>query len=533
MTASSLVQGSVLRGRYRIEGVLGRGGMGVVYEARQLDLDRAVAIKVLSSNDVDYIDRFKREVKLLAALAHPNVLHVLDSFAGDDGTPPFLVTERLFGRTLTEAVGEDGPMKEARVVEIGLQLADALSAAHAKGIIHRDVKPGNVFLTETTLGRDSIKLLDFGVARDLHAKDELTRDGAVVGTLAWLSPEQVEGEPADVQSDVYALGATLFFCLFGRRPYPQRSIGETARAIVTGQRDSAASLRPGLALARIIDRAMDKDRRRRYATIGEVAADLRAPAAPPADADRISSDTRVDGGTSAPRRDVPRVEPAASPPVPARSYALPIALVLSAMILGGAILGAMKMTSVNPVVHDAVPIATSSGSAPVGSAPSTAIAPATTSASPSVSPMRSPSPHPIDLGHPASSTSAAPPPPTNAVTAAKSGKPFRYLVRIAELDSECPDGSSWSTRFAAALTSSPVADRIDACAQAAPPSVVPDDVQLSLTFDSSGRLVEIQAPNVSPYRNALTRCLETVIRSDVRPICAGNDSRELTARFGR
>ena len=161
---------------------------------------------------------------MLSALSHPNVVQVLDFFAGDDETPPYIVMERVLGRPLNEVVKDGGPLDEVHVAELGLQLADAISSAHAGGVVHRDVKPGNVILTETTLGRDAVKLLDFGVARDLHATHELTQDGAVVGTLAWLSPEQVLGAPADVQSDVYAIGATLYFCLFGRKPYPQADL---------------------------------------------------------------------------------------------------------------------------------------------------------------------------------------------------------------------------------------------------------------------------------------------------------------------
>jgi serine/threonine-protein kinase len=544
-----LAEGSIVRDRYRIEGVLGRGGMGIVYAARQLGLDRAVALKVLASNDAEYIDRFRREVRILASLSHPNVLQVLDGFAGDDTTPAYLVTERLFGRTLNEVVRDHGPMTEGRVAEVGLQLADALSAAHAKGVIHRDVKPGNVFLTETTLGRDAIKLLDFGVARDLHATDDLTRDGAVVGTLAWLSPEQVEGNPADVLADVYAVGATLFFCLFGRKPFPQASIGETARAIVQGKRDSARELRPNSPVGAVIDRAMAVARSERYASTAELAAALRACAAsgsaPSLDASVTRADSPVRAGTAPPppiepppREPPPREPPPSPEPARARSAALPIAVVVAALVLGGAAIATAEVMRGHgdpPAPTTAAPAAAASASSIVPTiattSPSSVVAVVAPAPSPSappsgVPPPPSPRPPGVMRASPSASTVSRPP------DAGPVG-PLHATVILGSLDGSCPDGSDWTVPLRNRLAAEPTRGRIDACAQATPSFLVKDRLELALEFAQDGHLTGIQQSNSGYFTNALTTCVEAAIRATVPPICADDSRREVSIRFAR
>jgi len=201
-------------GHYRVTAKIGEGGMGEVYRARDERLDRDVAIKVLPASvaqDPDRLRRFEREAKAVAALSHPNILEIFDFDTEGDVT--YAVTELLEGETLREHLHvERGPLPWRRVQEIGAAVANGLGAAHGKGVVHRDIKPSNIFLTSD--GR--VKILDFGLAAtqevvDLQAetgsiKAPLTHQGTVMGTVGYMAPEQVRGEPADHRSDIFALG---------------------------------------------------------------------------------------------------------------------------------------------------------------------------------------------------------------------------------------------------------------------------------------------------------------------------------------
>ncbi len=236
-------------GPYEILAPLGAGGMGEVYRARDTRLGREVAIKVLPerlAGDPSALSRFEREARAVAALSHPNILAIHDF--GEERGLRYAVTELLEGQTLRERLVRER-LAWRKALEIGISLADGLSAAHARGIIHRDLKPENIFLTSN----GHVKILDFGLARaDVVPSDQLTsaptkssatEAGTVLGTLGYMSPEQVGGQPADTRSDIFSLGCVLYEMLTGRRAFPGASRGQTMAAILRDQ--PAEMARPG------------------------------------------------------------------------------------------------------------------------------------------------------------------------------------------------------------------------------------------------------------------------------------------------
>jgi formylglycine-generating enzyme required for sulfatase activity len=265
---------------YRLVAELGGGGMGVVYEAEDVTLGRRVALKVLpSADDPAAVERFKREARAAAALNHPHicVVHELGVFE----TQPFIVMERMSGRTLGQVI--DGrALSVERLVLWGAQIADALAAAHAADVIHRDLKPANVFITD----RGDAKILDFGIAKikcadhahgvtGLPTSDSLTAPGSIVGTVAYMSPEQCRGLALDSRTDIFSLGVLLYEMATGRRPF-LGSPAEVLSGILNGDPIAPAELNPEvpLHLQDIILRALAKDREARYQSASDIQADL-------------------------------------------------------------------------------------------------------------------------------------------------------------------------------------------------------------------------------------------------------------------
>jgi serine/threonine-protein kinase len=249
---------------------LGGGGMGEVFEAVQEDLGRRVAIKVMSgpfAHEPTLIERFQREARAVAALGHPHIVQVTD-FQNNPGEPPFFVMERLVGESLGERIERSGPLDPDRIGRVAEQVLSALAAAHEAGLVHRDVKPDNVFLCHTDTGDDLVKLLDFGVAKVLEEQGpgRLTGTGAIVGTLAYMAPEQAYGDAVDARADVYALGACMYHALTGRPPYDAPTAARLLAAVAGTEPAPLDLLRPGLppALRAIVVTAMARDPAARF-----------------------------------------------------------------------------------------------------------------------------------------------------------------------------------------------------------------------------------------------------------------------------
>ncbi len=254
--------GRDLDGRFTVLEKLGQGGMGAVYRARQHSVEREVAVKVVHANltsDAEAIKRFLREAKLSSLLSHPNAVGVLDFGQTSDGIF-FLVMELVGGRTLDAELKELGTLAPARLVRIGMQVCDALEAAHALSIVHRDLKPSNIMLS----GRDFVKVLDFGLAKLMATEgDPSEADASLLGTPAYMPPERIGGAAADARGDLYSLGCTLFLAGSGRFPYRAGSLGA---AMSPSLRAPAAMTGVPEPLARVIDRLVAFDPAERYQT---------------------------------------------------------------------------------------------------------------------------------------------------------------------------------------------------------------------------------------------------------------------------
>src|SRR5215472_9133435 len=275
---------------YCIVEKIGSGGMGIVYKARDTRLDRYVAIKLLPENlakDPQALARFRREAKAASALNHPNICAIYD--IGEHEGRSFIVMELLEGVLLSNCIAGH-PLENATMRSLAMEISDALEAAHAAGIIHRDLKPANVFVTRN----GHAKVLDFGLAKMTSSGDLTNADGmlqlstishsdltvtcAIPGTIAYMSPEQVQGEELDIRTDLFSFGVLLYEMATGRAPFQRRTAGATFAAILHEQPEPASRVNYRLPqrIDKLLSKALEKDRQRRYQHASEIRKDLQS-----------------------------------------------------------------------------------------------------------------------------------------------------------------------------------------------------------------------------------------------------------------
>jgi eukaryotic-like serine/threonine-protein kinase len=362
----------ILGGRYELRGILGRGGMAEVRDGWDTRLDRPVAVKLLHpafSVQPDNRRRFEKEARAAAGLNHPHIVAVHDS--GDHAGTPFIVMERLSGRTLADELMR-GPLPQVRVRSILNDVLAALTAAHSAGILHRDIKPANILFTTS----GDVKVADFGIAKSAGAAATMT--GQILGTMAYLSADRLAGRPATVADDLYAVGVVGYEALSGHKPFPQENLAALARAIAEDTPPPLALLRPDVepGLAATIDRAMAREPQWRFPNAEATRAALSGAPQP----NSVRPPTRVLAAPLPP----PTTMAVATPVPPSRTRKL---LVLAA------VLAAIALAAVLVLFESASP-----PSGPEPASTSTSAPPPTTS----VTPMSSTAPPPaqIDQGPP-------------------------------------------------------------------------------------------------------------------------------------
>ncbi len=273
--------GRVIGGRYRLGALLGQGGMGVVYTATQESLARPVAVKVLQpalAQNLDAVARFRAEAERAGRLAHPHIVQILDFGHETDGSA-WIAMELLSGSSLAARI-ERGPMSEAEVVKVGLETLSALEAAHGASLVHRDLKPDNIFLAEVPGIGTTVKILDFGIAKllDGDGASKLTATGMLVGTPLYMAPEQARGEDVNARSDLYSVGCVLYEALTGRPPLTGKNYNALLFAILSETPEPVDALRPSVSrpLAEIVMRAIEKRPVDRFGSAREMSDALRA-----------------------------------------------------------------------------------------------------------------------------------------------------------------------------------------------------------------------------------------------------------------
>lgn len=276
-----LQPGTILAGRYLIESVLGRGGMGIVYKGRHLLMDRPVAIKMLYPQhiaDANVLRRFQTEAKSLSTLSHPNLVAVLD-FGITESDEPYMVMDYHEGKGLDELINIDQPIATPRALEIFVQVCDALGVVHESNIVHRDIKPGNILVSKAGV----VTLVDFGIAKSTQSMaSNLTRPGYVVGTPSYMSPEQCQGQELDSRSDIYSLGCVMYEVFTGKPPFSAPTYFELVRQHIEdapSREPFAAATGFSKVLEAIILKCLAKEPAMRYQSARQLKQELLAVAA--------------------------------------------------------------------------------------------------------------------------------------------------------------------------------------------------------------------------------------------------------------
>lgn len=357
--------GHTLAGKYRIDGFLKRGGMGSVYRATHLMLNKEVAVKLIKPELVtseDIVQRFHREAQAASQLTHPNIVTIHDLGQAEDGTL-YIAMELVSGQSLKEIVTAEGPLAPERAVGIAQAIAGALALAHKSHVIHRDLKPQNIMISEGPDGAEVPKLLDFGIAKTFEAEGPaLTSTGMVLGTPQYMSPEQAGGKPVDARSDLYALGVILYEMLVGKVPFNDPSIPAILVKHLSEKPKPPSELRPGLpdAIESIVLRCLAKEPQDRFQNAEEFSLALKMPKPTfaPAEVQPTVGLSALSPATAGviPASELPATVPAIPPSPPAQpissepeptvragqekgerksSKGLALALVLAALLVGG------------------------------------------------------------------------------------------------------------------------------------------------------------------------------------------------------
>jgi serine/threonine protein kinase len=281
--ARDFAPGSLVGGKYVVEGPIGEGGLGVVVKAKHVQLEQVVAIKHLkpfATGRADVVERFLREARLAAKIKSEHAVRVQDVDAVDSGIP-YMVMEFLDGRDLEQIVLESGPLPIQQAIDYVLQASEALAEAHAVGIVHRDLKPGNLFLARGPGGSSIVKVLDFGISKmtskGVSFEKRVTRVDERIGTPVFMSPEQLQATPdVDARADIWALGVVLYELVTGKLPFDGEDLPQLCVAILTRPPVPLAAVHPDAPpeLEAIIMRCLEKDRAKRYQNIAELAQDL-------------------------------------------------------------------------------------------------------------------------------------------------------------------------------------------------------------------------------------------------------------------
>ncbi len=331
---SSQMIGTVLSGRYRLEAKLGSGGMSTVYLARDDTLDRAVAVKVMHremSEQADQLERFRQEARAVAKLSHPNVVAVID--AGEDGGHPYIVFEYVEGETLKQRINRIGALDPQEALAYAIEIARGLTVAHARNMVHRDIKPQNVLIDSE--GR--AKLTDFGISRQLE-QDGMTATGRVLGTTDYVAPEQAMGHPVDPRSDIYSLGVVLYEMLIGQVPFHADSQVGVAMKHVNEELPDVQARRPEVsaAAALVVERATAKEPAERYQDVGEMIDDLST---------ALEVEAARAGSTTGEATTILEAVPPPKRKLSARARLSWVAVALLALVGGGAIAAVLLISS--------------------------------------------------------------------------------------------------------------------------------------------------------------------------------------------
>ncbi len=388
MPPFELVRGTLLGGKYKLEGMLGQGGMGSVYQATNSAIGRKVAIKLLDpklAGNTDFIHRFQMEARAAALIGHPGIVDVLDMGETADGIP-FIVMEYLEGVTLKSLMKHAGAMTAGQAVAVMVPVLDALTAAHAAGVIHRDLKPANIFVCLKPI--TAVKILDFGISKFSTGSSGITQTGTSMGTPAYMSPEQVRGEKTiGPRSDLYSMGAILYNLVSGHPPFDAESDLAVVAKVLTDAHRPLAEIRPDLPprLSTICDRLLEKPADKRPTDATQVRRALEGVATPDSEAiwnaarvafrsdtlsglklqqDASTTPTTPTGGAARRAKPIVTSPPADVPPAPdtrsamasvqKRSPAVPIVLgVLVLVGVGGGFFG-WQATRLPPAPSSAV-----------------------------------------------------------------------------------------------------------------------------------------------------------------------------------